>query len=262
MKIEVRPIERKTWHGKTGKDSFTRPKTLQALVNADTLEYATGLTKEEEEKYGEIFKQDLSKMYNHEKPHVFWDSKTPRIKLENHTLFFDTDKPLDFIKYKIMKESKYVANSMLEYEEGVYPEATHVIFDEAMANEVKASKIQIKKKAVIETNKLSKTRKVQMLMVLAGKNAKNESDAFIEVEIDKLVEKDPAKVVDFIMKDKEAAAMEALVLECLQKNVLKKVGHKILYHDSVLGVDMYDVAEYLNDTKNQELKLRLLAQIN
>ena len=99
-------------------------------------------------------------------------------------------------------------------------------------------------------------------MILAGKNAKNESDDFIEVEIDKLVEKDPSKVVDFIMKDKEKAAMEALVLECLQKNVLKKVGHKILYHDSILGVDMYDVAEYLNDVKNQELKLRLLAQIN
>tara|TARA_R110002050_G_scaffold229417_1_gene365038 strand:- start:4323 stop:5111 length:789 start_codon:yes stop_codon:yes gene_type:complete len=262
MKIEVRPIERKTWHGKTGKDSFTRPKTLQALVNAETLEYATGLNTKEEEEYGKIFKQDLSKMYSHETPHLFWDSKTARIKLENHTLFFDTDRPLDFIKYKIMKESKYIANSMLEYEDGAYPEATHVLFDEAAANEVKASKIQIKKKAIIESNKLAKTRKVQLLMILAGKNAKNESDDFIEVEIDKLVEKDPSKVVDFIMKDKEKAAMEALVLECLQKNVLKKVGHKILYHDSILGVDMYDVAEYLNDVKNQELKLRLLAQIN
>ena len=124
-----------------------------------------------------------------------------------------------------------IANSMLEYEDGAYPEATHVLFDEAAANEVKASKIQIKKKAIIESNKLAKTRKVQLLMILAGKNAKNESDDFIEVEIDKLVEKDPSKVVDFIMKDKEKAAM-------------------------------YDVAEYLNDVKNQELKLRLLAQIN
>ena len=76
MKIEVRPIERKTWHGKTGKDSFTRPKTLQALVNAETLEYATGLNTKEEEEYGKIFKQDLSKMYSHETPHLFWDSNS------------------------------------------------------------------------------------------------------------------------------------------------------------------------------------------
>ena len=262
MKIEVRPIERKTWHNRTGKDSFTRPKTLQALVNADTLEYATGLDEEETKKYGEIFKQDLSKMYNPDAPHPFWDSKTPRIKLENHTMFFDTDKPLDFVKWKIMRDSKYVANSMLEYEEGAFPEATHVIFDEARANEVKASKIQIRKKAIIESNKLSKTRQVQMIMVLAGKNAKNESTDFLEVEIDKLIEKDAKAVVDFIMKDKEFVAMESLILECLQKNVLKKVGHKILYHDSVLGVDIYDVVKYLNDAKNQELKLRLLAAIN
>ena len=262
MKFEVRPIERKTWHGKKGEESFARPKTLQALVDSETLEYATGLTKEEEEEYGKILKQDLSRQFNPSEPHPFWDSKMTKIKLENHTQFFNPTNPLEFIKIKILQASKYVANSVADYEAGKFPEATHVIHDQTEENKVKASKIQIKKKAIIESNKLSKTRQIQLVMVLAGKNLKNQSTDFIEVEIDKLIEKDPRKVVDFINKDKEYVAVEALILECLQKNVLKKVGHKILYHDSVLGVDVYDVVDYLKDPKNQELKLRLLEQIN
>jgi len=262
MKIEVRPIEKSTWHGKKGEESFSRPKTLQALVDGEKLEYATGLTKEEEEEYSKILKQDLSKQFNPEAPHPFWDSKMTRVKLENHTQFFSTENPLEYIKIKLMKASKYVANSVAEYEEGKFPEAHHVIHDQAAENEVKASKIQIKKKAIIESNKLSKTRQVQLVMVLAGKNLKNESTDFIEVEIDKLIEADARKVVEFVTKDKEYVAVQALILECLQKNVLKKVGHKILYHDSVLGVDVYDVVDYLKDPKNQELKLRLLEAIN
>ena len=43
MKIQVKPIETKTWHGKTGKESFKRPIIIRALLDTDKMEYATGL---------------------------------------------------------------------------------------------------------------------------------------------------------------------------------------------------------------------------
>ena len=62
--------------------------------------------------------------------------------------------------------------------------------------------------------------------------------------------------------DKEDLATNALVLEALQRNVLEKVGHKIMYHESVIGQDIYDVIKYMNAPENQEFKLRILAQVN
>ena len=42
-KIEVKPIDRKQWHNKKGKESFTLPKIREVLYDQDTGEYATGL---------------------------------------------------------------------------------------------------------------------------------------------------------------------------------------------------------------------------
>jgi tRNA uridine 5-carbamoylmethylation protein Kti12 len=124
MKIEVRPIEKKSWHGKKGKESFTRPKKIQALADADTMQYAVELTEEEEAEYSKKLKKDLSRQFDPENTHEFWDSALATIKLENATMILDTKKAIDFIHWKIMRASKYVANSMKEYEEGMKSE-TH-----------------------------------------------------------------------------------------------------------------------------------------
>ncbi len=264
MLVEVKPIESKKWHGKEGQESFTRPKKLQALVNADTMRYATGLTDKDIKKLKEDFKfdQDLSPHFNPDEAHSFWDSPSATIKLENNTMFFNDAQPLDFIKIRIMKASKYVANSMKEYDEGVYPEATHVIHDEAEEAELQASKVSLSNQAVIEASKLSKDRKVELILILGGKNLKGQSDNFVTVAMDKIIKQQPEELLRHIQLDSKQLANHAVILEALQKNVLKKEGHKIFYHDSLLGSDIYDVIEYLEDDENQDLRLRIMKAIN
>ena len=53
-------------------------------------------------------------------------------------MIFDTSNPLDFIKMRVCKASRFVANSWKEFEEGLFPEATHVIFDESEEIEEKS----------------------------------------------------------------------------------------------------------------------------
>jgi len=118
MKIEVRPIQVKKWHGKTGTESFTRAKTLNVLVDAEKRQYASGLDYvnktftdpddpkkklTEAEYYEKILKVDLSPQFIEGKTHAFWDSKTSKIKLENKTMFFDSELPLEYLKIKILK---------------------------------------------------------------------------------------------------------------------------------------------------------------
>lgn len=277
MKVEVKPIEIKKWHGKTGKDSYTVPKILRALVDGDTRQYATGLdyvNKEftdpdnskskitEAEYYAKLLKVDLSPQFIEGQQHPFWDSQGMKIKLENNTMYFDTDNPMDYIKIKVMKASKYIANSMKDWEDGLFPEATHVITDEQEEIEVKASKVQIKKKAVLACNEISEDKKVQLILIIDGKNLKGKSSKFIEVELDKLIEKKASDVLRYLEMETEDVAIHALVLEALQKSVLRKQGHKFLYHDSVIGSDIYDVIKYLKDDENQDLKLRIMASVN
>lgn len=269
IRIQVRPIDIKRWHGKTGQESFTRPKIIQALVDPNTMCYQTGLTKENAIKYGEILKLDLSDNFSLDTPHPFWDSKAGEIRLENRTQFFDMGNTLDIIKVSVLKASKYVANSIKEYEEGLFPDATHVIFDEAEEVDIKAAHVEVKKKAIIETEKLSKVRKLEIVMILTAdkdylkmKNLKGKSDNFVEVELDALINKNPEEVLRVLKLGKEYTSIYALALEALQKNILSKDGHKIMYYESVLAQDLDGLIDYLSMPENQELMLRIQAAVN
>lgn len=267
--IQVKPIDVKKWHGKKGQESFTRPKIIQALIDPVSVTYQTGLSPEEEKKLGEMLKVDLSNQYNMETPHPFWDSKMGEIRLENRTQFFNTENALDYVKVKVLKASKYVANSQKDYDNGDYPEATHIIFDESEEVDAKASHVDMKNKAIIEVSKLSKAKKIELVMILSAnddylkaRNLKGKSENFITIEIDKIVEKRPEDILRFIKMDKEYVSLYALVLECLQKNVLRKDGHKIMYLESVIAQDIKSAVDYLGMVENNEFKIRLEALVN
>lgn len=263
INVEVRPIEVKKWHDKKGAESFTRPKKIQALVDPSTMKYATGLSKKDIEdlkKKGVTY--DLTDTYNSSEPHPFWDSNMAVVKLENSTMFFNVENPLDFIKIRVMKASKYVANSLAEYEEGLFPEATHVIFDEVEQAQVLASKVEIKNTAIIEASKLTLDRKIELILILGGKNMKNQSSDFVAVELDKIINKDAEEFLRILKMDKKQTASHALVLEALQKSVLRKEGQRIFHMDSPLGIDEIEVAEYLSKEENQDIKLLILSKVN
>ena len=78
------------------------------------------------------------------------------------------------------------------------------------------------------------------------------------MELNKLIQKQPKDVLRLINTDKKALATEAMVLEALQRDVLQKAGHRVMYMDSVIGEDVFSAAEYLEKKENQELKIRIL----
>lgn len=263
MLVEIRPIETKKWHGKTGEENFSVPKKLSALVDGRTRKYATGLSKEDRIRLEEELNLDLSDSFNPESAHPFWDSNTAVLKLENSTMFLDKNIAMDFIKLSIAKASKYVANSMKDYEDGKYPEATHVLFNEAEESELKASKVEIRNKAIMESAQLSKDKKIEIILILKGKNLKGQSENFVMVAMSDLIDEKANDVLRWIQnEDKTFVSNYALVIECLQKGVLVRDGHKIMHYDSNLGGDEITVAEYLGESENQELRLRLMQQVN
>lgn len=261
--VEVKPIEKQRWHGKRGKDSFARPITIEALVSTLTGNYTTGLTKEDRERLESETGYDLSPKYTPGKPHPFWNRAIGFVKLANKTNIFDTSKPLDEIRVKMMKASPLVANSQKDYEEGKYPEALFVIFDETEDLEIRASKAAIRRKVIIEANKLSKARKSEIVQILLGISVREQSQDFVDLKLDDAIDQNgPDAVLRLIQRDKKRTAMHALVLEGLYKNVLRKEGTSIYYMDDQLGFDIESTIDYFLDSKNQALKAQLLEKLS
>lgn len=258
--VEVRPIAKRKWHGKEGKDSFSRPVVIEALVNVRTSLYDTGLTEEDKVRLESITGYDLSNTYKKDRPHPFWSTEGV-VKLPNSTKVFDTSKPKDEILVKMMKASELVASSQKELEEGRFPFATHVIFDEREEVEIKASKIAIKKDAIIESSKLSRAKKLEIIQILANKNLKKQSDEFVEVALDSLIEESPEKILNYIKAEKTETTVHAMILEALEKNVLRKEGSSIYYFDDQLGYDIQSTINYFKDPSNQKLKAEITEKL-
>ncbi len=261
--VEVRPIEKESWHRKHGKDSFKRPVTIEALISINTGQFATGLNEKDRERLEKATGQNLSPDYMAGKPHEFWNSPAAAAKLEYKTNIFDTNKPFDEIKIKMLKASDLVANSMKEYEEGLFPQAIFVIFDETEEIERKAGKAAIKRQVVIESSKLTKSRKAEIVQILSGVSVKGQSDNYVDWKLDEEIkEHGPEKVLIILQRDTARTSLHAFVLEALQKNILRKQGAAVLYMDDQIGFDLEAAIDYFADKKNQALKAQILEKIN
>ena len=260
MLVEVRPVEKKKWHGKEGNENFTQPMILECLYDIQTGKYATGLNEKERKKYEGITGFDLSDNYT-EKPHIFWNSPTAKIKLPAMTTVFDTEKPLDYIKVKVLKASKFVANSFREYEEGLYPEATHVIFDEAEEAKVKASKIQRRRKATQLVIKMTTDEKVNLIQILSNKSMRTQSQDFLDVEMEKIINDDVEEFIKYAQMDAAEVYTRAAVLEGIYKNILTKEGNVILYMGDRIGHNLEEAVGYFMNPDNQQLKASVLEKL-
>lgn len=261
MIVEVRPLPSTKWHGKKGKESFSQPKAVEVLYDPEIGGYATGLSDEEAEKYGKLLGADLGKVFNPIEPHPFWSAKASWAKLENKTMILDTERPSDFVKVANMKASKFVANSMKEFDNGLWPDATHVIFSEEEEMELKATKFQSKQAASVQLIDASLDRKIALVQILSNKNVKGRSPNFVDGVLSEIIEEKPEELLIALKMDKEETMIRSTVLEALQKNILTKQGAAIFYMGEKIGVDYEDSIKYFKDPNHQDMKVRLLEKL-
>lgn len=260
--VELRPIERKKWHEKTGKDSFTQKQGSEVLLDPNTGKYATGLTEKEAEKYGNELGLNLSDTYNPSSPHPYWSTQAAKLRLPNETLVLDISKPMDFIKVKNYKASIYVANSEKELESGLWPHATHILYDEGEHLEMEAHKINKTREAYKLIDKMTKEQKINVIQVILDFSARKQSNEFIDVQLEKAIEQDIEAFLKYGKMDKTSLYIRSMVMEAIYKNILTKEGAGIFYMGDILGHNIDDVVEYFMNPQNQDIKGRILEKLN
>lgn len=260
--VEIRPIEKKKWHGKDGKESFTQPITIRVLYDHATGAYATGLTDKETEEYQAKLGVDLTKVFNAQKAHPYWDSNASRIKLPNYPIFLDPTIPLEFVRIRNLKASNLVANSMKDYNNGLYPEASHVIFDDEEYVEIKATRIQTKRKCYALSQKMSTDQLVNILTIISEKTVRGRSRDFLDVQLDEIIETNPEVFLSYAKMDDKEVYIRASLLESLHRNILTKEGVSIYYMGDKIANSFDDAVEYFINPQNQKLKVSILEKLN
>ena len=264
-KIEIRPLPLEKWHGRKGKDDIAQPITLECLMD-NTGRYCTGLTDDEATKYGELLGVSLSPQYKPDEPHPFYSTRQAQVILPANTVILDDINPLDFVKYKFIQQSRFVAKNMKEWQEGNYPEATHVIYSEEEDLDVKASKVQIKRKAFSLVNDMSNKQKERIIAILSDKlknfrSVKGKDINFLDVEIDKLIDDNAKLFVETVEENKDILIAKALILEAINEGILSKEGSGIYFMSDLIGHGLDEAVDYINNPMNQSLRVRVLEKV-
>jgi len=264
MKVEVRPIPVKKWHGKTEKESFTRPKVVEALYDENIGGYATGLTPEEETHYGRLLGTSLDNKFIHDEPHPTWSEKRFSMVLSNNTMIFDTKDARQYVLVKLLKASKYVANSMKEYDNGAWPYATHVIFDEEEEVEERALKIERKEEVYKKISEMNDAERISLVWILSDgkKSLRGKSPSFIKVELDEFISESPNDVWKEINTSKAERFSRSTILEAISRQIIVKDGSNLVWMGDVIANSVEDAAEWLRNPENQSIKGKILEQLN
>lgn len=255
INVEIRPIEVIRWHKQTGANAFSRPVTIEAFYDSSKGGYNTGLTLEEKKYLEALTGVDLSNTFNADKPHPFWSTAAGRVKLENQTQIINISNAFNFIKYKVCKACTLVADSLQEYDEGIWFEATHYIHNEEQRVEKKAREISITRQAYKAIEELTPIDKRKLLQVLTGRSVAQRSDSAIDVGIEEALQANPEEVLTYSKMSKKKITVLAFIHDAVFKNVILVQKGGYFYGETRLGYSLNETTEYLLNPKNQELSL-------
>lgn len=207
----------------------------------------TGLTPEDE-KY---FEKALGYEDGHlSKTSDFW--QTFCVKVGTRTLLLDDSIPRQAMIIKFLSGHKRVATSLDKLDAG-----KDYLLINREAEAVEANKQnKLRRDAIKEFDKLSLDQMRQCLR-LFGMSADRMSNELVESTLFGLVDKQPKKFFDKWVNNK-AKDTEYLLEQAISKGVIRKDKTHYFYGTDMFADTLEDAIAYLDDKKNQDLKLAII----
>lgn len=211
----------------------------------------TGLTPEDE-KY---FEKALGYEEGHlAKTSEFW--QTFCVKVGTRTLLLDDSIPRQAMIIKFLSGHKRVATSLDRLDAG---KDYLLINREAEAVEQNKQN-KLRRDAIKEFDKLSLDQMRQCLR-LFGMSADRMSNELVESTLFGLVDKQPKRFFDKWVNNKSKDT-EYLLEQAIAKGVIRKDKTHYFYGTDMFADSLDEAIGYLNDKKNQDLKLAIINETN
>lgn len=250
MIVKIKQTEKKnSWEGGFKAPRFKGAKDILTAFYDRFGSRITGLTLEDAERLGSIFKADL----NPASP--FWDDY--KVIIGSKGLTLDTTKAEDELKYLLLKSHYRVKESVNDTSK---PNADYVIVNEEIEAKSQLSKADVRIKAYATFASLTPSQKADILRLYPSyTRTDNVSPEVIEAKLLQEMEKDFAKFNRFT--EDSNRDMKVFLKDLVSANILTKNRNAYKYGNDVLGHNDEATIEFINEPENQSLKLSLMKEL-
>jgi hypothetical protein len=249
LEIAEMPASRRDVKSATGKTSKLMAGAslgLAPVIDSKLGRKVTGTTRDE---FKELFPdEDYDK---------YFDTFIVRLSTEGRLL--DLEEPSHRIIYNLMKAHPWVCLDAASYNPGVHKV---ILSDEEAKAEARVKKADTRRKAYTAVDEMSSTE-MKKFLYLFGVDSSDASDMVTRDKILELAEKDPEQFTKFYYDDNKATRMFLKTLQ--SRGIVRKNGASYFYgntEESIhLGANEEMAITFLDDSKNQELKIRLMGEL-
>jgi len=248
MRVILRPIRKSNW---TGGNIVKYRNCYEDIAPYWTRSgrIYTGLEKDDEKRLGEELGEDLSPNSNSE----YW--KNFFIRTSGKDLYLDTEDPSDELKWLFLKNHKRVKSSFAEQK----ATANFVLVNKD--EEARKSNVynKVRRDAIKAFDNLSPDE-MRKCLRLYGHNGDTLSNEVAENRLFEIVEGNPQAFLDRWVNNTQREA-EVLVEQAISRNIIRRNKNIYKYGTEVIGHALRDTAEFLDNPKNQDVKIAIIKQI-
>jgi hypothetical protein len=244
MKVILRPIVKDAWSGiikyrnchEDISSYFTRTGRLY-----------TGLTDADAERLGNKLNLDLKANSD------FW--KTFFIRTSGIDMIFETEQAMDELRYLFCKSHKRVKASIFEHK----ATANFVLVNEE--EEARKSNVhnKAKRQSMRELDKMS-TEDHRKALRIYGRRSENLAAEVAENRLFEIVEGDPQGFLDKWVNN-QARETQYIIERAVAENIIRRNKRQYTYGTETIGYGIEDAIAYMEDPKNQELRITILSEI-
>lgn len=244
MKIVLRPLVGDPWSGII---KFRNCHEDLASYFTRSGRLYTGLTDADAERLGTKLNLDLKTGSE------FW--KTFFIRTSGKDMVLETEDPMDELKFLFLKSHKRVKSSVFEHK----ATANFVLINEN--EEARRANVfsKAKRQALRELDKMS-TEDVKKALRIYGKRAENLTAEVAESKLFELVEGDAQGFINKWVNN-EARETQYLIERAIGENIIRKNKRQYSYGTEVIGYGIEDAILYLENPKNQDLRMTIISEI-
>lgn len=182
----------------------------------------------------------------------FWE--TYAVKVGKKDTILRTEKPEDELKYLFLKGHKRVADGINKQNA-----ATDYLLINATSEAEETNKLhKIKREAYRELDKMS-IEDMRKCLRLYGIKSDNLSNELVEAKMNEQIELSPNK---FMLKwvNNPNKETQFLIENAISKNIIRRNRTQYFYGTEMIGNGIDDAIAYLNDKKNQDIKMAILQE--
>ena len=211
----------------------------------------TGLTGEDEKRLEKLLGFEEGKL---SKASPYWDTFCVKLGTKPMILHVNEGNGWDDLQYLFLSGHKRVATSI----DDIKPGTDYVLINKEAEAEQNNRINRIKRDAIKEFDKLSMAD-MRKCLRLYGYKSDTMSEELIESKLFSTIEHDPASFFEKWVNNKNKNT-EFIIAQAISKNVIRKNRNAYYYGTDVIGKSLADTVEYLDDPKNQDLKMTIIKE--